>query len=444
MSSADVDVEVSSEQAVGAALYRGKRPRNDSEEEGEDSNESNARPHPHPPQSVLKRTSAGVTESKEADVSSSSGDEAPCVSEEANAAASSRTSEKDEALRKLIAGTEASLPKTGLVWCVVFTNAEVFGALAKIAAPVLTERIRFYPTKRRGFVGILLDEFDPSHAALMIGRLCCPVRIFCPTSGEEQETGECSVTVPTESLMSTLKGMSAVQTVAIYQCTNSSNMHLSILDAGGHVRHDEIPTLCGTAHSTLRTLQFQYEVTFGVCDFKRDIGHVSAKGIAVVTISLRKVCENTFLLVLTGNGERGSTFASLPISRATTQRSRKDPSIEAGEAVDSSLVHTVASLHAPQFQPFDKEGNEKGGSEGIEIPTGKEDIEKLDEPFKASFSVRYLEKMIKSLKEESQMTFFLGNRPSILPLIIRFGLDVKQGVESYAAFVLAANVEETA
>ena len=320
----------------------------------------------------------------------------------------------------------------------MFPNAEVFSALIKIAAPVLSERIRLYPTKRRGFNGILLDEFDPSHAALMIGRLCCPVRIFCPATGEEQETGECSVTVPTESLLATLKGMSAVQTVAIYQCTNSSSMHLSILDAGGHVRHDEIPTLCGTANSTLKTLQFQYEVTFGVCDFKRDIGHVSAKGIAVVTISLRKVCDSTFLLVLTGNGERGSTFASLPISRAHTQRSRQDPAHEGSE---SSLVHTVASLHASQFQPFDKESNDK--TTGPDIPTGKDEIEKLDEPFKATFSVKYLEKMIKSLKEESQMTFFLGNKPSILPLIIRFGLDVKQGVESYAAFVLAANVEDS-
>ena len=343
-------------------------------------------------------------------------------------------SQKDMDIQKLVAGTEASLPKSGLVWCVVFPNAEVFSSLIKIAAPVLSERIRLYPTKRRGFVGILLDEFDPSHAALMIGRLCCPVRIFCPTSGEEQETGECSVTVPTESLLATLKGMSAMQTVAIYQCTNSSSMHLTILDAGGHVRHDEIPTLCGTANSTLRTLQFQYEVTFGVCDFKRDIGHVSAKGIAVVTISLRKVCEDTFLLVLTGNGERGSTFASLPISRAHTQRSKQDP---VGEASESSLVHTVASLQASQFQHFDKDGTEKGS--GPELPTGKEDIEKLDEPYKASYSVKYLEKMIKTLKEESQMTFFLGSK---LPIIIRFSLDVKHGEESFAAFVLAANVDD--
>ena len=349
---------------------------------------------------------------------------------------------EEKELQDRIASTEASLPKSGMVWCVVFPNVEIFVALVKIASPILSERICFYPTKRSGFNGILLDEFDPSHAALVIGRLCCPVKIFCPTTGVEQETGECSVTVPSESLVATLKGMSAVQTVAIYQCTNSSNVHLSILDSGGHVRHDEIPTLCGTAHSTLRTLQFQYELTIGVSDFKKDIGHVSAKGIAVVTLSLRKVCENTFLLVLTGNGERGSTFASLPISRAQTQKSRKDGS--GGEASESGLVHTVASLHAPQFQPFDKERKENGSAGAVAIPMGKEDIEKLDEPFKASFSVRYLEKMIKSLKEESQMTFFLGNKPSILPLIIRFGLDVKNDIESYAAFVLAANVEETA
>ena len=365
--------------------------------------------------------------------------EEECKSEASSSpVAAAALTEEAKALQERIASTEASLPKSGLMWCVVFPNAEIFVALVKIASPILSERICFYPTKRSGFNGILLDEFDPSHAALVIGRLCCPVRIFCPTSGKEQETGECSVTVPTESLVATLKGMSAVQTVAIYQCTNSSNVHLSILDTGGHVRHDEIPTLCGTAHSTLRTLQFQYELTIGVSDFKKDIGHVSAKGIAVVTLSLRKVCENTFLLVLTGNGERGSTFASLPISRAHTQKSKGG-----GDAAESGLVHTGASLQAPQFQPFDKARNERDAAGAITIPMGKEDIEKLDEPFKASFSVRYLEKMIKSLKEESQMTFFLGNKPSILPLLIRFGLDVKNDIESYAAFVLAANVEES-
>ena len=353
--------------------------------------------------------------------------------------------ESDTAARKKIEAIEASLPKVGLTWSVVFPNSELFLSLIKIASPILSERIRFYPTKRKGFTGILIDEFDPSHAALMIGRLVCPVKIF-NDAGVSQETGEISVTVPTGSIVGTLKGMSAQQSVAMFQTRDSANVFFSILDSSsGHVRHDDIPTLCGTAHSTLRTLKFQYELTIGVEKFKEDIGHVSAKGIAVVNMSLRKVSETLYLLVLKGTGDLGNTFASMPISKAPVQErvvcedgaGCGSGSGSSGSAASASanLAHTVAMLQADQKWEHDESGDI--------VPVCRQEIEGLPVFFSASFNIKYLEKMIKSLKDNSLVTLFCGDRPSILPLIIRFPLDMKRNQESYSAFVLAANVEES-
>lgn len=350
-----------------------------------------------------------------------------------------RTTEaEDDKARAVFEATEALLPKSGTTWHVIFQNPDLFLSLIKIASPVLTDRIRFYPTIRRGFTGILIDEFAPSQAALMIGRLCCPVHISSVAEGLS-ETGEVAVTVPTESLIATLKGTNAIQSVAMYQRSDSANVFFAILDpSSGHVRHDDIPTLCGTAHSTLKALKFQYELTVSVDKFKKDIGHVSAKGIAEVCLRLARVNPELFLLILSGTGERGNTFASLPISSAPTQK-RLGGGEEEGEA-GSDLVRTVGQLTA------DSRGRIISDTMSVQglVPVSKEEIEKLEVCYKASFSVKYLEKMIKSLKDESQMTLFLGDRPTILPLIIRFDLDIKHGIESYAAFVLAANVEETA
>lgn len=343
----------------------------------------------------------------------------------------------DDKSRAIIEATEALLPKSGTTWHVIFQNPDLFLSLIKIASPVLTDRIRFYPTIRRGFTGILIDEFAPSQAALMIGRLCCPVHIA------NVESGEVAVTVPTESLIATLKGCNAIQSVAMYQRPDSANVFFAILDpSSGHVLHDDIPTLCGTAHSTLKALKFQYELTVSVDKFKKDIGHVSAKGIAEVCLRLARVNPELFLLILSGTGERGNTFASLPITSAPTQKRLTGASEEAesGEAAGSmNLVHTVGQLTA------DSKGkivNDTLSLQGL-VPVSKEEIEKLEVCYKASFSIKYLEKMIKSLKDESQMTLFLGDKPTTLPLIIRFDLDIKHGIESYAAFVLAANIEES-
>lgn len=345
------------------------------------------------------------------------------------AASSSKTDEEAEA------AAEASLPKSGLIWSVVFPNSELFLSLIKIASPILSERIRFFPCKRRGFTGIFIDEFDPSHAALMIGRLVCPVKLFNDL-GEEEDMGDISVTVPTESIVGTLKGMSAQQSVAMYQIRDSANVFFSILDSStGHVRHDDIPTLCGTAHSQLRTLAFQYELTIGVEKFKEDIGHVSAKGIAVVNMSLREVNEKLYLLVLSGQGDRGNTFASMPVSLAPTQE-RLASEDSSGASSSSSLVHTVAMLQADQKWQYDESG-------GDAVPVCRQEIEALPVCFSASFNIKYLEKMVKSLKENSLVTLFCGDTPSILPLIMRFPLDMKRNQESFSAFVLAANVEES-
>jgi hypothetical protein len=345
-----------------------------------------------------------------------------------------KTDDEAESARKKIEAIEASLPKRGLTWSVVFPNSELFSSLIKIASPILSERIRFYPAKKKGFTGILIDEFDPSHSALMIGRLVCPVKLF-NDAGEEQEVGDVSVTVPTESIVGTLKGMSAQQSVAMYQINDSANVFFSILDSStGHVRHDDIPTLCGGASSSLRTLTFQYELTIGVEKFKEDLGHVSAKGIAVVNLSLRAVSEKLYLLVLSGKGDRGNTFASMPISLAPTQE--RLPAEEAGGGSSANLVHTVASLQADQKWQHDESG-------GALAPVCRQEIEALPVCYSACFNIKYLEKMTKSLKENSLVTLFCGDTPSILPLIMRFPLDMKRNQESFSAFVLAANVDET-
>lgn len=347
----------------------------------------------------------------------------------------------DDRMQAVIKATEAMLPHSGTTWHVIFQNPDLFLSLIKIASPVLTDRIRFYPTIRRGFTGILIDEFAPSQAALMIGRLCCPVYIADVANGKK-ETDEIAVTVPTESLLATLKGTNAIQSVAMYQRSDSANVFFAILDPStGHVLHDDIPTLTGTRHSTLKALKFQYELTVSVEKFKRDLDHVAAKGIAEVCLRLARVNSDLFLLILSGTGERGNSFASLPINTAPTQQ-RVSAAVSAAddEVTDSSsdIVRTVGQLTA---ESRGRIVSDTGSLQGI-IPYSKEEIEGLEVCYKASFSVKYLEKMIKSLKDESQMTLFLGDKPVILPLIIRFDIDIKHGVESYAAFVLAPKIEE--
>jgi hypothetical protein len=318
------------------------------------------------------------------------------------------------------------LPKTGTTWHVMFQNPEMFLVLIRIASQVLTDRICFYPTKSDYFEGIVIDEMAPSQVALMFGRLCCDVHIA-------DGSPEVPVTVPTESLLATLKGAGAVQSIAMYQTKNSSNVFFSILDpTSGHVHHDDIPTLCSSAHSTLRPLRYQFELTFQVRTFKDDISRVFAKGIAEVQMKILRVSDTVVMLTLSGSGEKGNAFAALPIIVAPTQHRVCD---RAAEVDSTDVANTVARLTA------DSKGTYRTDNVSLEgiVPVSREAIEKLSVLYDASFSVKHLDKMIKPMKDDSQMTIFVGDKPFVLPLVIRFDIDVKAARSSHAAFVMAAN-----
>lgn len=331
------------------------------------------------------------------------------------------------------------LPKSGTTWHVIFQNPDLFLTLMRIASPVLTAQIRFYPTIRRGFTGILIDEFAPGNVALMIGRLCCPVFIAGPT-GECVESGEIEVVVSTAALMATLKGTNAIQCFAMYQRPDSANLFFAILESSssGHVIHDDIVTCIGTHHSTLKTLKFQHELTIPAKVLKDDIGRAAAKKIAEVTLRLARAAPDVFILIMTGSGDLGNAFAAFPIETVPIQeRIAGQTESEGTSSSVNNLVQTVAQLTADARGQFISDTS----SFKVVIPKSRDELEALPIVYRGIFSVKYLEKMITPLKDDSEITVFLGNRPTLLPLILRFDLDIKDGVESYVSFVLAANQE---